>query len=96
MSATPSVTPGRSYTCNWCGSVSDGTSLSCPSCGATINVAPGTYTDSTPGYGIHLGKSGAAGAPITLLSTVRGAAIVNEAKCAVSGKSSGRGAFDFR
>jgi uncharacterized protein (AIM24 family) len=33
--ATPS---GRSYTCHWCGTVSDGTSLSCPSCGATINV----------------------------------------------------------
>lgn len=28
----------RSYTCNWCGAVSDGTSLSCPSCGATVNV----------------------------------------------------------
>ena len=36
MSATPSA--GRSYTCNWCGAVSDGTSLSCPSCGATVNV----------------------------------------------------------
>jgi len=33
--ATPSA---RSYTCNWCGAVSDGTALSCPSCGATINV----------------------------------------------------------
>ncbi len=33
--ATPSA---RSYTCNWCGTVSDGTSLSCPACGATINV----------------------------------------------------------
>ncbi len=33
--ATPAV---RSYTCNWCGSVSDGTSLSCPACGATVNV----------------------------------------------------------
>jgi uncharacterized protein (AIM24 family) len=31
--------PQRSYTCGWCGAVSDGTSLSCPSCGATINVA---------------------------------------------------------
>jgi uncharacterized protein (AIM24 family) len=31
--------PGRSYTCNWCGAVSDGSSLSCPACGATINVA---------------------------------------------------------
>ena len=39
MSATPSAPAvGRSYTCNWCGAVSDGTSLSCPSCGATINV----------------------------------------------------------
>ena len=36
MSAMPSA--GRSYTCNWCGAVSDGTSLSCPSCGATVNV----------------------------------------------------------
>ena len=39
MSATPSApAAGRSYTCNWCGAVSDGTSLSCPSCGATVNV----------------------------------------------------------
>jgi uncharacterized protein (AIM24 family) len=29
---------GRSYTCGWCGTVSDGVSLSCPSCGATIDV----------------------------------------------------------
>ncbi len=28
----------RSYTCSWCGAVSDGSSLSCPACGATINV----------------------------------------------------------
>jgi hypothetical protein len=55
--------------------------------GSIVNVAPGTYTDNTPGYGIHLNKSGADGAPITLLSTVRGAAIVNESTCAVSGKS---------
>ena len=40
MSATPSApTAGRTYTCNWCGTVSDGTALSCPACGATINVA---------------------------------------------------------
>ena len=26
------------YTCSWCGTVSDGTSLSCPGCGATVNV----------------------------------------------------------
>ncbi len=39
MSATPSApAAGRTYTCNWCGTVSDGTSLSCPACGATINV----------------------------------------------------------
>ena len=29
----------RSYTCNWCGAVSDGSSMSCPSCGATIDVS---------------------------------------------------------
>jgi uncharacterized protein (AIM24 family) len=28
----------RSYTCGWCGTVSDGTSLSCPACGATLDV----------------------------------------------------------
>jgi uncharacterized protein (AIM24 family) len=28
----------RSYTCSWCGAVSDGVSLSCPACGATVNV----------------------------------------------------------
>ncbi len=39
MSAVPSTPASvRSYTCNWCGTVSDGTSLSCPACGATINV----------------------------------------------------------
>ena len=39
MSATPSApVAGRSYTCNWCGTVSDGTALSCPACGATINI----------------------------------------------------------
>jgi len=39
MSATPSApVSGRSYTCNWCGLVSDGTALSCPACGATVNV----------------------------------------------------------
>ncbi len=29
---------GRSYTCSWCGAVSDGTTLSCPACGATLDV----------------------------------------------------------
>ena len=39
MSAAPSVpAAGRSYICNWCGTVSDGTSLSCPACSATVNV----------------------------------------------------------
>jgi uncharacterized protein (AIM24 family) len=33
----PAAAP-RSYTCNWCGMVSDGTSLSCPACGATLDV----------------------------------------------------------
>ena len=28
----------RSYTCGWCGAKSEGTELSCPSCGATIDV----------------------------------------------------------
>lgn len=30
--------PLRTYTCNWCGMVSEGTSLSCPACGAPVNV----------------------------------------------------------
>ena len=39
MSATPSApVSGRTYTCNWCGAVSDGSALSCPACGATINI----------------------------------------------------------
>ena len=39
MSVMPSApVAGRSYTCNWCGNVSDGTALSCPACGATVNV----------------------------------------------------------
>jgi len=29
---------GRSYTCSWCGMASDGTTLSCPACGAAVNV----------------------------------------------------------
>ncbi|HEX8990105.1 MAG TPA: AIM24 family protein [Anaerolineales bacterium] len=35
-SAAPAA---RSYTCSWCGTVSDGTALSCPACGATLNVS---------------------------------------------------------
>ena len=42
----------RRYTCSWCGTGSDGTSLSCPGCGVTINVSD-IVTDSgwieTPG-----------------------------------------------
>ena len=30
--------PARVYTCSWCGTVSDGTTLSCPACGATVDV----------------------------------------------------------
>src|SRR4051812_6586996 len=29
---------GRSYTCSWCGMASDGTTLSCPACGASVDV----------------------------------------------------------
>ena len=30
--------PLRVYTCGWCGHVSDGTALSCPACGAAVDV----------------------------------------------------------
>lgn len=30
--------PQRSYTCPWCATVSDGTALSCPGCGAPVDV----------------------------------------------------------
>lgn len=30
--------PLRSYTCAWCGTVSDGTALDCPGCGVSIDV----------------------------------------------------------
>jgi uncharacterized protein (AIM24 family) len=33
-----SVQPERTYTCTWCGTVSPGTSLSCPACGASVDV----------------------------------------------------------
>jgi hypothetical protein len=45
--------------------------------GTTILVAPGTYTDYTSGWGIHLGKSGTASSPIVLESQVRGGAIID-------------------
>ncbi|MFL5731803.1 MAG: AIM24 family protein [Chloroflexia bacterium] len=31
-------TPQRSYTCPWCGTVSQGVTLSCPACGAPVDV----------------------------------------------------------
>ena len=37
-SAQVSTGPARTYTCSWCGTVSDGSSLSCRSCGASIDV----------------------------------------------------------
>jgi hypothetical protein len=45
--------------------------------GDTILVEPGTYTDYTTGWGLYLSKSGTAGAPITLRSVTRGAAIID-------------------
>ncbi|MEJ2596992.1 MAG: AIM24 family protein [Anaerolineales bacterium] len=41
MNSQPEQPPAtqRSYTCNWCGMVSDGTSLSCPACGAALDVS---------------------------------------------------------
>ena len=30
--------PARSNTCAWCGTVTDGTPLSCPKCGASMDV----------------------------------------------------------
>jgi uncharacterized protein (AIM24 family) len=30
--------PLRSYTCSWCGMTTDGTALSCPACGAAVDV----------------------------------------------------------
>jgi len=47
------------------------------SAGTTILVAPGTYTDHTSGWGLHLAKSGTASSPIVLKSTVRGGAILD-------------------
>lgn len=47
------------------------------SAGTTIYVAPGTYTDYTTGWGIHLGANGTAANPIALRSQTRGAAIID-------------------
>src|SRR3974377_115016 len=44
--------------------------------GVTIHVMPGTYTDYTSGWGIHLGASGTASSPIVLHSEVQGGAII--------------------
>jgi Right handed beta helix region/Immunoglobulin I-set domain len=45
--------------------------------GDTILVAPGTYTDYNAGWGLHLGNSGTASAPITLRSTVLHGAVLD-------------------
>jgi hypothetical protein len=45
--------------------------------GTTILVAPGTYTDYTSGWGIHLGASGTASSPIILRSQTPGAAVID-------------------
>jgi uncharacterized protein (AIM24 family) len=37
-SAPAAGSSGRSYTCTWCGQPSDGSSLSCPACGAAVDV----------------------------------------------------------
>jgi uncharacterized protein (AIM24 family) len=34
----PPQPPGREYTCGWCGTVSQGTDLTCPACGAAVDV----------------------------------------------------------
>jgi parallel beta helix pectate lyase-like protein len=45
--------------------------------GVEIVVMPGVYTDYTSGWGIHLGASGTASAPIVLRSQLPGAAIID-------------------
>jgi hypothetical protein len=47
------------------------------SAGTIIIVKAGTYTDYNSGWGIHLGKSGAASSPITLKSEVPGGAVID-------------------
>lgn len=47
------------------------------SAGTTILVAPGTYTDYSSGWGIHLGASGTASSPIILRSQTPGAAAID-------------------
>ena len=36
--ATPPPSPGREHTCGWCGTVSQGADLTCPACGAGVDV----------------------------------------------------------
>ncbi|HTL97628.1 MAG TPA: hypothetical protein VL181_02380, partial [Holophagaceae bacterium] len=38
--------PVRAYTCPWCACVSDGTQLSCPGCGISIDVRKTVVTES--------------------------------------------------
>src|SRR5215469_4498629 len=45
--------------------------------GTTILVAPGTYTDYSSGWGLHLGASGTASSPIILRSQTPGAAVID-------------------
>ena len=45
--------------------------------GTSIIVMPGVYTDYSSAWGLHLGRSGTASSPITLLSQVRGGAIID-------------------
>jgi hypothetical protein len=45
--------------------------------GTVLVVMPGTYTDYQSGWGLHLGSSGTASAPIYLCSQTRGAAIID-------------------
>src|SRR5436190_7010307 len=45
--------------------------------GTTILVQPGTYTDYTANWGLHLGSIGTASSPIVLRSVTRGAAIID-------------------
>jgi hypothetical protein len=47
------------------------------SVGTTILVGPGTYTDYSSGWGIHLGASGTASSPIVLRSQTPGAAVID-------------------
>ena len=45
MTAQSAPPVNRQYTCSWCGTVSEGTTLNCPACGASLDVRL-TVTDS--------------------------------------------------